>query len=158
MNDLAYVLIIEDNEDDFEATRRSFVKNHFINPLSWCRSAEQALEMLRSGHEGPRDSAQRKPDLILLDLNMPGMGGRKFLENIKSDDHLKSIPVVILTTSSDIADIERCYQLGASTYIQKPVSFDGLTQAVRTMKDYWFGIALLPRSTDRADPPCAGQY
>jgi two-component system response regulator len=145
MNELAHVLIVEDNEDDYEATRRSFVKNHLVNPLIWSRSAEDALYVLRSGDtaHGPGPEACR-PNLILLDLNMPGMDGRRFLEIVKADDRLKSIPVVVLTTSSDSKDIERCYQLGASTYIQKPVSFDGLTQAVRTMKDYWFGIALLP--------------
>lgn len=142
MNELAHVLIVEDNEDDYEATRRSFMKNHFINPLSWSRSAEEALRVLRSADALGGEGAM--PDLILLDLNMPGMDGREFLEIIKAEEHLKSIPVVVLTTSSDASDIERCYQLGASTYIQKPVSFDGLTQAVRTMKDYWFGIALLP--------------
>ena len=145
LSDLAHVLIVEDNEDDYEATRRSFVKNHFVNPLSWSRSAEEALRTLRS-NEGPQPGGQpeSRPDLILLDLNMPGMDGRRFLEIIKADEKLKSIPVVVLTTSSDAMDIERCYQLGASTYIQKPVSFDGLTKAVSTMKDYWFGIALLP--------------
>ena len=145
MNELAHVLIVEDNEDDYEATRRSFVKNHFINPLSWSRSAEDALQRLRScDTTGAAGQAEVRPDLILLDLNMPGMDGRRFLEIIKADERLKSIPVVVLTTSSDASDVEHCYQLGASTYIQKPVSFDGLTQAVRTMKDYWFGIALLP--------------
>ncbi len=141
MSELAHVLIVEDNEDDYEATRRSFIKNHLINPLSWSRSAEEALQVLRSAQAG-RGGA--KPDLILLDLNMPGMDGRRFLEIVKSDERLKSIPVVVLTTSADSSDIERCYQLGASTYIQKPVSFDGLARAVSTMKDYWFGIALLP--------------
>jgi two-component system, response regulator len=145
MNELAHVLIVEDNEDDYEATRRSFLKNHFVNPLSWSRSAEEALQVLRSGDAANAGSQpEGRPDLILLDLNMPGMDGRRFLEIVKADDRLKSIPVVVLTTSSDTADIERCYQLGASTYIQKPVSFDGLTRAVSTMKDYWFGIALLP--------------
>ncbi len=148
MNELAHVLIVEDNEDDYEATRRSFLRNHFINPLSWSRSAEEALQVLRSRDAAsPEHRADYRPDLILLDLNMPGMDGRRFLEIVKADERLKSIPVVVLTTSSDTSDIERCYQLGASTYIQKPVSFDGLTQAVRTMKDYWFGIALLPSAS-----------
>ena len=132
MNELAHVLIVDDNEDDYEATRRSFVKNHFVNPLSWSRSAEDALQKLRSSNTGRAgEQAECRPDLILLDLNMPGMDGRRFLEIVKADERLKSIPVVVLTTSSDTSDVERCYQLGASTYIQKPVSFDGLTQAVR---------------------------
>jgi two-component system response regulator len=145
MSELAHVLLVEDNEDDYEATRRSFIKNHFINPLSWSRSAEDALRALRSSDAShPDEQTACRPDLILLDLNMPGMDGRRFLEIIKADERLRSIPVVVLTTSSDTSDIESCYKLGASTYIQKPVSFDGLAKAVSTMKDYWFGIALLP--------------
>ena len=148
MNELAHVLIVEDNEDDYEATRRSFIKNHFVNPLNWKRSAEEALQMLRSSNDtGSGEQGMCRPDLILLDLNMPDMDGRRFLEIIKADERFKCIPVVILTTSTDTSDVERCYQLGASTYIQKPVSFDGLTKAVRTMKDYWFGIALLPSAS-----------
>jgi two-component system, response regulator len=147
MNDLAHVLIVEDNEDDYEATRRSFQRNHLVNPLTWCRNAEEALRKLRGGGSAGNDKPLH-PDLILLDLNMPGLDGRKFLEIIKADERLRCIPVVILTTSNNATDIERCYTLGASTYIQKPVSFDGLTEAVRTMKDYWFGIALLPTSSE----------
>jgi two-component system response regulator len=142
MNDLAHVLLVEDNEDDYEATRRSFVKSDLVAPLSWSRSAEHALQRLRSA-----DPAECRPDLILLDLNMPGMDGRRFLEIVKTDERLKSIPVVVLTTSANASDIERCYQLGVNSYIQKPVSFEGLTQAVRTIKDYWFGIALLPSAS-----------
>ena len=88
--------------------------------------------------------AREVVDLILLDLNMPGMDGKQVLEKIKGDTAFKNIPVIVLTTSADNIDVERCYSLGASTYIQKPVSFDGLTAAVRTMKNYWCGIALLP--------------
>jgi two-component system, response regulator len=143
MNEVAHILMIEDNEDDYEAAQRSFMKNHFVNPLSWCRNAEDALQMLRRD-ESHADKAPPRPDLILLDLNMPGMGGRRFLEIVKADERLRSIPVVVLTTSADAVDINRCYQFGASSYIRKPVTFEGLTKAVSTLKDYWFGIALRP--------------
>jgi two-component system response regulator len=143
VHELAHILLIEDNEDDYEAMRRSFVKSRFVNPLTWCRSAEDALRRLRSD-ESHADKAPPRPGLILLDLNMPGMDGRRFLEIVKADERLKSIPVVVLTTSSDTADIERCYRLGASTYIPKPVTFDGLIEAVRALRDYWFSIALRP--------------
>jgi CheY-like chemotaxis protein len=143
MQDLPQVLLVEDNEDDYEATQRSFARNHFVNPIVWCKSGQDALDYLRSeGKYKGRPNAS--PGLILLDLNMPGIDGRKTLEIIKSSDALKAIPVVVLTTSADSRDVEQCYRLGVSTYIQKPVSFDGLTEAIRTMKDYWFGIALLP--------------
>jgi CheY-like chemotaxis protein len=87
-----------------------------------------------------------RPGLILLDLNMPGVDGRQVLERLKASPTLRPIPVIILTTSSDTRDIEQCYALGASTFIQKPVDFDGLAAAVRAMRDYWFGIALLPEA------------
>jgi len=80
----------------------------------------------------------------LLDLNMPGLDGRRVLEIVKQDQGLRKMPMVVLTTSSDERDVTQCYQLGASTYIQKPVDFDGLIAAVVRIKDYWFGIALLP--------------
>lgn len=143
MTALADILLVEDNEDDFEAASRSLRKNHFINPVRWCKNGQEGLDYLR--HEGAyAGSTAPMPGLILLDLNMPGIDGRGMLRTIKQDAKLCSIPVVILTTSSDSRDVEQCYQLGANTYIQKPVSFEGLVEAVRTMKEYWFGIALLP--------------
>ena len=131
------LLLVEDNEDDYEATVRSLKKNHFVNPVNWCRSGREALDFLARGED--------LPDLILLDLNMPGIDGRQVLATVKADPALKHIPVIVLTTSNDARDIDTCYKIGASTYIQKPVSFEGLTEAIRTMKDYWFGIALLPK-------------
>jgi two-component system response regulator len=139
MSTIPVILLVEDNEDDYEATVRSLKKNHFLNPVHWCKSGRDALEFLQAAiTTGPL------PDLILLDLNMPGIDGRQVLTAIKGDPELKHIPVIILTTSNDARDVDHCYSIGASTYIQKPVSFEGLTEAIRTMKDYWFGIALLP--------------
>ncbi len=139
MSTIPVILLVEDNEDDYEATVRSLKKNHFLNPIHWCRSGREALEFLKTATE-----TGALPDLILLDLNMPGIDGRQVLTAIKGDAALKHIPVIILTTSNDARDVDHCYNIGASTYIQKPVSFEGLTEAIRTMKDYWFGIALLP--------------
>jgi len=137
------LLLVEDNEDDYEATARSLKKNHFVNPVAWCKSGREALEFLAKG--------ENLPDLILLDLNMPGIDGRQVLATVKADPLLRHIPVIVLTTSNDARDIDQCYDIGASTYIQKPVSFEGLTEAIRTMKDYWFGIALLPKREQAAD-------
>ncbi len=144
MSVLPNILLVEDNEDDYEATLRSLKKNHFVNPVHWCKSGQDALDYLR--HEGKYTTEQDviRPDLVLLDLNMPGIDGRRVLTQIKQDDKLRSIPVVVLTTSADVKDVEQCYAIGASTYIQKPVSFERLTEAIRTMKDYWFNVALLP--------------
>ncbi len=137
------ILLVEDNEDDYEATVRSLKKNHFLNPVHWCKSGREALDFLQTG--------DNVPDLILLDLNMPGIDGRQVLATVKGDAVLRHIPVIVLTTSNDARDVDQCYDIGASTYIQKPVSFEGLTEAIRTMKDYWFGIALLPTREKAAD-------
>src|SRR5205085_1085086 len=97
-----------------------------------------------------RDKDKSKPGLILLDLNMPGLDGRRILEIIKRHECLKKIPIVILTTSDDERDIQSCYTLGANTYIQKPVDFDGLILAIKQLKEYWFEIALLPKECSDA--------
>lgn len=136
------ILIVEDSPDDFEATKRAFGKANLRNEIAHCVSGETALAYLRC-------DANEKPGIILLDLNMPGLDGRKTLEIIKKTGSLKSIPIVILTTSNDERDVQACYELGANTYIQKPVDFDGLIAAIRRLKEYWFEIALLPKEGDR---------
>lgn len=143
MPKLTSLLLVEDNADDYEATLRSLRENHFLNPVHWTKNGQEALDFLQVGSEDEAN-AQDLPGLILLDLNMPGIDGREVLRTIKTDQRLRRIPVIILTTSDDERDVAQCYKIGASTYIQKPVSFSGLAVAIRTMKDYWFGIALLP--------------
>lgn len=135
------ILIVEDSEDDFDATRRAFLKANLRNPIEHALSGEEALTYLRS-------PTNAKPGIILLDLNMPGLDGRKTLEIIKQNHDLKKIPVVILTTSNDERDVKACYELGANTYIQKPVDFDGLIAAIKQLKEYWFEIALLPKGKE----------
>jgi CheY-like chemotaxis protein len=137
------ILVVDDSTDDFEATKRAFGKANLHNPIKHARSGEVALAYLRS------EDATR-PGLILLDLNMPGLDGRKTLEIIKRTPNLKKIPVVILTTSDDERDVKACYELGANTYVQKPVDFDGLIAAVQRLKEYWFEIALLPKGAENA--------
>jgi two-component system response regulator len=133
------ILVVDDSDDDFEATKRAFAKANLRNPIEHASSGELALAYL---------STEAAPGLILLDLNMPGMDGRKTLEIIKHNPVLKKIPVVVLTTSSDERDIKACYELGANTYVQKPVDFDGLIAAVKRLKQYWFEIALLPKEDE----------
>jgi len=134
------ILIIEDSEDDFEATKRAFERTNLRNPIEHAWSGEDGLAYLRAGI--------RTPGIILLDLNMPGLDGRRTLELIKQASELKTIPVVILTTSDDERDVQSCYALGANTYIQKPVDFDGLIAAIQRLKEYWFEIAVLPKDVD----------
>jgi two-component system response regulator len=146
--ELPTILLVEDNPDDYEATVRSFKEAHLDNPIRWCKSARDALDYLKGEGKYLGDNSVSRPGLMLLDLNMPGIDGRKTLSIVKEDRMLKKIPVVILTTSSDQRDVERCYELGASTYIQKPVSFEGLVEAISRIKHYWFGIALLPKTVE----------
>jgi two-component system, response regulator len=131
------ILIVEDSPDDFDAAKRAFTKANLRNTIQHAASGEDALAYLRG--------AEPRPGIILLDLNMPGLDGRKTLEIIKNTDNLKSIPVVILTTSDDERDVKACYELGANTYIQKPVDLDGLISAMKRLKEYWFEIAVLPK-------------
>jgi two-component system response regulator len=135
--EMQQILIVDDSPDDFEATKRAFAKVNLVNDIKHVSSGQAALDYLRSENE-------ERPGLILLDLNMPGLDGRKTLEIIKRSPDLKNIPVVILTTSNDERDISACYEFGANTYVQKPVDFDGLISAVKRLKQYWFEIALLP--------------
>ena len=135
------ILIVEDSPDDFEATKRAFSKANLRNRIEHAESGESALAYLRS-------ETTEKPGLILLDLNMPGLDGRKTLEIIKKTESLRKIPVVVLTTSNDERDVKACYELGANTYIQKPVDFDGLISAIQRLKEYWFEIAVLPKGPE----------
>ncbi|MEM1103666.1 MAG: response regulator [Pseudomonadota bacterium] len=145
MTDLPLILLVEDNKDDYEAAFRSLRKNNFANPIHWCPSGQAALDFLYRRGEYEDAGQLDRPGLIMLDLNMPGIDGRQVLETIKGDAELRSIPIVVLTTSADPGDVEKCYDSGASTYIQKPVSFEALTEAIGTMKDYWFRVAILPK-------------
>jgi two-component system response regulator len=144
------ILLVEDSQDDYEATIRAFKKVSLRNPVVWCRSGRDALDYLKQEGSFKGTDDESRPGLILLDLNMPGLDGRKTLQMIKQDSALKWIPVIILTTSADERDIQNCYQMGANTYVQKPVSFEGLIEAIQRLKTYWFEFALLPKELENA--------
>ncbi len=145
LNTLDTILVMEDNQDDYEAMERSFRKSRLMNPIQWCQDGADALDYIFRKGKYSGDDTVVTPCFILLDLNMPGIDGRQVLKELKSDPQKKSIPVIVLTTSSDEIDVNKCYDLGASTYIQKPVAFDALLSAAERIKDYWFGLALLPQ-------------
>ena len=138
------ILLVEDDLEDIEITRRAFKKGNIANPFHVVRDGEEAMEFLRhtgrysDGAEAPR------PGLILLDLNLPRLDGREVLQTIKNDPELRRIPVVVLTTSSEEADVLGCYDQGANTFITKPVEFDKFLQAVTTIGKYWLSIAVIP--------------
>ena len=132
------LLLVEDDPGDQKLIKKSLNSEKIINELHIVSSGEEALEHLQhcknDGGEAPM------PDLILLDLNMPGMGGKEFLRRIKADDKLDTIPVVILTTSDLDKDILESYKLHASGYIKKPVSLEGFHAVIHELEEYWFVI------------------
>jgi CheY-like chemotaxis protein len=141
------ILIVDDSDDDYDATARALQKDkNLSNPLRRCENGRDALDYLRrEGRFAPPVDAPR-PGIILLDLNMPGVDGRRVLSEIKSDGELRSIPVIVMTNSNDQRDIDACYEIGANTYIQKPLDWPGFFKAMHRLKEYWFQIAVLPRT------------
>ena len=144
-SDSQTILIVEDSDDDFYATQRAFKKACLRNPTQRCTTGEQALAYLFRQGEYADASRYPRPGLVLLDLNLPGLDGRDVLRKVKSDPELRTIPVVVLTTSNAEQDIQRCYAEGANTYIQKPVDLQGFFQSISRLKDYWVDVAILPR-------------
>lgn len=136
------VLLVEDNPGDVRLTREALKEGKVINHLSVARDGEEALAFLR--REGAFADAPR-PDVILLDLNLPRKDGREVLAAIKADASLRTIPVVILTSSEAERDIARAYELNANCYITKPVDLDQFITVVRSIEDFWFTVVKLPR-------------
>ncbi len=138
------LLIVEDSNEDFEALQRFLRQSPMAIPIQRCVSGEEALAFLyRTGSYVNRESAPR-PGLIVLDLNLPGTDGREVLRRIKQDDTLKTIPIVVFTTSDNPKDIEDCYQYGVNSYIVKPINFAQLKRDIQTLVDYWFEVTILP--------------
>ena len=142
------LLIVEDSNEDFEALQRFLRRSPTKISIQRCVSGEEALAFLyRTGGYVDRERAPR-PGLIVLDLNLPGTDGREVLRQIKQDDRLKTIPVVVFTTSNNPKDIVDCYQCGANSYIIKPINFAQLKYDIQTLVDYWFEVTTLPEEID----------
>ena len=137
MNESQTIMIVEDSDDDFLATTRAFKKANLPNPIHRCRNGEQVFDYLYGRGEFSSPGCAPRPGIILLDLNLPGTDGREVLRLVKSDPHLQPIPVVVLTTSYARQDIERCYAVGADSYVQKPVDFAGFVEAIERIKKKW---------------------
>lgn len=138
------ILLVEDDPADQKLIRASLKEQRLANDLHIVSGGEEGIDFLRG--RGDYSGRAAQPDLILLDLNMPGMGGKEFLRRIKDDEGLKQIPVVILTTSDSERDIIESYKLQASGYVSKPVTLDEFKEVMRKIKEYWFVICKrLPR-------------
>jgi chemotaxis family two-component system response regulator Rcp1 len=147
------VLVVEDSSGDIRLTREAFRDvNPFIH-LEVAHDGVEAMAFLRQ--EGPFVRAPR-PDLILLDLNLPRMDGRQVLALIKEDDNLKTIPTVILTSSQAEADVVKSYQLQANCYLSKPMHFEAFHDLVKSIDDFWLNKVRLPRRRDDDNKPETG--
>jgi chemotaxis family two-component system response regulator Rcp1 len=135
------ILLVEDNPGDVRLTREALREGKVYNNLHWAKDGVEALEFLR---RAGRHANAPRPDIILLDLNLPKKDGREVLAEIKGDDQLKQIPVVILTTSKAEEDVLRSYALHANCYITKPVDLDKFILVVKSIDRFWLTVVTLP--------------
>lgn len=142
-NQVLKILLVEDNPGDVRLTMEALKDAEVPNRLSVVRDGVEAMEFLR--RQGQYVAAPR-PDLILLDLNLPKKDGRQVLKEIKADDTLKRIPVVVLTTSRAEEDILKAYDLNANCYITKPVDLDQFTQVMQAIEVFWMTVVKLPKT------------
>jgi len=144
------ILLADDDEEDRTMTEEALNEGRLANDVRFVADGEELLDYLfhrgdfANGHQAPA------PGLILLDLNMPKKDGREALAEIKADPRLRHIPVVVLTTSKAEEDIVRSYDLGVNSFITKPVTFDGLVEAMSVFTQYWFEIVALPADGSHA--------
>lgn len=137
------ILLAEDDEDDFILAKDAFRESRLVNELYRVKDGEELLDYLH--HRGAYENKDApRPLMILLDLNMPRKDGREALKEIKSDEKLRCIPVVVLTTSKAEEDIVRTYELGCNSFIRKPVTFEQFVYVIREWKKYWFEVVELP--------------
>ena len=135
------ILLVEDNPADVRLTTEAFLESNVEHRMHVASDGVQALAYLR--REAPHEQAS-KPDLVILDLNLPRKDGREVLAEIKSDPALKRIPVLILTTSQAEADVVQCYDLHANCVLSKPLPFDRFVASVASLRDFWLGAVTLP--------------
>jgi len=145
------ILLVEDNPDDIMLTQRALKRANILNEVVVARDGIEALEYLRCKGDFAERSGNPLPVVILLDLNMPRMSGQECLREIRNDESLKMLPVVVLTSSREEQDIIESYNLGANSYIQKPVDFDQFVKAIRTLGLYWLVLNVPPKGERNCD-------
>ncbi len=146
----ARILLVDDNANDVELTLAAFAEARLANQIDIARSGKEALDRLACRVIGPDGRRAPLPDLILLDLKMPGVDGFEVLRQLKAAPILRRIPVIILTSSREEGDRAMSYDTGANSYIVKPVSFDGMLKVVRDIEDYWLTVNVGPPLPDDA--------
>jgi CheY-like chemotaxis protein len=135
------ILLVEDSPSDVVLTREALRESRIANDLTVVRDGEQALAYLR--RQPPYEDATR-PDLVLLDLNLPNLDGRDVLRAVRADENLATLPIIVLTTSDADADIRAAYASHANSYVQKPVNMDRFVDVIRAIEGFWFTVVKLP--------------
>ncbi|MBD1909261.1 MULTISPECIES: response regulator [unclassified Leptolyngbya] len=138
------LLIAEDSDEDFEVLELLMQQMQVKNPIYRCTNGDKVLDFVYQDGEGGLQHNAQRPSVILLDLNLPGTDGREVLEQLKQDESLREIPIVVFTTSSNPKDIEFCYQNGANGYLIKPVDSDELERTVQAFVNYWLQANVPP--------------
>ena len=138
------ILMADDDEEDCELTREALQDARLANQMKFVHDGEELVDYLKRRGQYSDPSDAPRPGIILLDLNMPKKDGREALAEIKADEELRRIPIVVLTTSKDEEDVLRTYDLGASSFITKPVTFAALVEVMANWRRYWFEIVDLP--------------
>ena len=138
------ILMADDDEDDRLMTKEALEEAKLANVIRFVEDGEELMDYLRRRGQYSDPELSPRPGLILLDLNMPKKSGREALEEIKQDPDLRSIPVVVMTTSRAEEDVIRSYDLGVNSFVTKPVSFVGLVDVMKTLTKFWFEIVTLP--------------
>lgn len=141
-----YILLVEDNRDDEALTLRALKKNNILNSVEVCRDGVEALDFLFARNQYQERQMKDLPQLILLDLKLPRLDGLEVLKEIRASSVTKLLPVVILTTSNEDRDVINSYELGANSYIRKPVDFDQFMESVRQLGLYWLVLNESPVS------------
>jgi two-component system response regulator len=151
----AEILLVEDNPNDVKLTLNAFKTANLANSVYVARDGVEALEFLFGAGSSPDERLQERPKLILLDLKLPRLDGHEVLKRIKGDPRTSDIPVVILTSSAEERDVMRTYEVGANSYIVKPVDFEQFTESVRDIGKYWLEINHTPskQNLPKADVP-----
>lgn len=139
------ILLIDDDEREIFLTKRAFRKRSIPSEIQVAKNGEEGLDLLRK--QGPFEAAT-SPDLILLDLNMPRMNGYEFLEAMKGDDDLLSIPVIVMTNSQSDVDMAKSYRHHANAFISKPIELDDFMKVIEAIEIFWFSSARLPQHRD----------
>lgn len=139
-----YILVAEDDADDRFLLETAFAEKGYQEKLTFVENGVELLDYLRNLHPDEQKTDSALPGFILLDLNMPKKDGREVLKEIKEDPRFKKIPVIVFTTTKNEHEVNRCYELGANTYVVKPVGFESLLQTIEDIRSYWFKTAQIP--------------